>query len=46
MMEDGVLKPESDQRWVEERQDIEENVGRLEGNIAVRTDIKVVQRLT
>ncbi|KFX91702.1 hypothetical protein V490_05780 [Pseudogymnoascus sp. VKM F-3557] len=46
MMEDGVLKPESDQGWVEEQHDIEENVGRLEGDIAVRTDIKVVQGLT
>lgn len=41
-----MLKPESDPGWVEERHDIEENLGRLEGDIAVRTDIKVVQGLT
>lgn len=41
-----MLKPESDQGWVEERHDIEENVGRLEGDIAERADIKVVRGLT
>jgi hypothetical protein len=44
MMEDGVVKPEQDHGWVEDRHDIEENEGRREGGI-VRTDTKVFQGL-
>lgn len=45
MMEDGVVKPEQDQRWTEDRHDIEANDGRRERDIAVRTDIKIVRGL-
>ncbi|KFZ12073.1 hypothetical protein V501_04395 [Pseudogymnoascus sp. VKM F-4519 (FW-2642)] len=45
MMEDGVVKPEQDHGWVEDRHDIEENEGRREGGIVRRTDTKVVQGL-
>ncbi|KFY18417.1 hypothetical protein V493_08634 [Pseudogymnoascus sp. VKM F-4281 (FW-2241)] len=38
MMEDGVVKPEQE-RWAEERHDIEENRGRREGGTVARTSI-------
>lgn len=42
MMEDGVVKPERDQRWLEDQHDIEENGGRREGEILITTNIKAV----
>jgi hypothetical protein len=45
MMEDGLVKPEQDHGWAEDRHDIEENGGRREGGIVRRTDTKVVQGL-
>lgn len=45
MMEDGVVKPEQDQPWLEARHDIEANGGRREGGTIVRTNAKVVQGL-
>ncbi|KFZ03077.1 hypothetical protein V502_11255 [Pseudogymnoascus sp. VKM F-4520 (FW-2644)] len=45
MMEDGVVKPEQDQRWLGDRHDIEANGGRREGGTVVRTNVKVVQGL-
>lgn len=42
MMEDGVIKPEQNQPWEENRYDIEVNDRRREGRVMVRTDVGVV----
>ncbi|OBT64340.1 hypothetical protein VE03_06740 [Pseudogymnoascus sp. 23342-1-I1] len=45
MMEDGVVKPEQDQRWLEDQHGIEENEGQRERGIEMRTNVKAVQGL-